>query len=341
MTDRDLLHQMTEPSERLIEDVKRLKGDLMILGCGGKVGPALAIKAKRAIDAAGIDKRVIGVSLFDYEDAAPAMRAYGVELIEADLFNDEQLKNLPDIPNIVFMVGRKFGTYKDQSTTWAVNTMLPCKICERFPSANIVAFSTTNVYGNYPVTGGGCVEDGPLNPIGEYAQTCLGHERMMEYYSRKNHTPMLFFRLSYAIDLRYGVLYDIARNILDGNPINLDVPFFCCIWQGDVCEYAIRSLHLCEFPPNVLNVSGPESISTQWAAKEMSKLLGKEPVFCGSAQTAVQTGGMFPNTTKLNELMGYPAMPLKTMMRMVADWVLAGGKTINAPTHFESTTGQY
>ena len=341
MTDKELLELMTEPSQRLIEDIKRLEGDIMILGCGGKVGPTLAIKAKRAIDAAGLNKRVIGVSLFDYEDAAPSMRAYGVELIECDLFNDEQLKALPDIPNIIFMVGRKFGTYKNQTTTWAINSLLPCKICERFPNARIVAFSTSNIYGNYPVTGGGCVEDGPLNPIGEYAQTCLGRERLMEYYSDKNQTPMLFFRLSYAIDMRYGVLYDVARNIMDGNPVNLDVPFFCCIWQGDACEYALRSLLHCECPPNVLNVTGPETNSTLWVAQEMGKLLGKEPVFSGSIENGLKYGAMFPNTAKLNEMMGYPHMPLKTMMRMVAEWVLADGRSINAPTHFESTDGQF
>lgn len=341
MTDRELLTLMTEPSQRLIEDIKRIEGDIMILGCGGKVGPSLAIKAKRAIDAAGIDKKVIGVSLFDYDDAAPAMREAGVELIEADFFNSEQLAALPDVPNIIFMVGRKFGTYKNQSTTWAINTLLPCKICERFPNANIVAFSTSNVYGNYPVTGGGCVEDGPVDPIGEYSQTCLGRERLMEHFSQLNQTKMLFFRLSYAIDLRYGVLYDIARNILDGNPINLDVPFFGCVWQGDACEYAIRSLLHCECPPNVLNVTGPETISVQWAAKEMGRLLGKEPVFCGSIEGGIKNGAMFPNTAKMNELMGYPNMPLKKMMRLVADWALAGGRSINAPTHFETTDGKY
>ena len=341
MTDRELLTMMTEPSRRLIEDIRRIPGDILILGCGGKVGPSLAIQARRAIEAAGIRKDVIGASLFDYEDAAPSMLEYGVKLIEADLFDPDALRRLPDVPNIVFMVGRKFGTYKNQTTTWAINAMLPCKICERFPNANIVAFSTTNIYGNYPVAGGGCVEDGPLNPIGEYSQTCLGRERLMEHFSRKNGTPMLFFRLNYAIDLRYGVLYDIARNVLDGTPINLDVPLFACIWQGDANEYAIRSLLHCDCPPNAVNVSGPETISTLWAANEMGKLLGREPVFSGSTENGLRAGCIFPNTTKLSQLMGYPTMALRDMMQMVAEWIMAGGRSINAPTHFESTDGKY
>ncbi len=332
-----VLDLMTRPSERLAADMKTLAGDIMILGAGGKIGPSLAITAKRAFEAAGLDKRVVAVSLFDYPDAPEAMRKAGVEVYEADISDPAQLKALPDIGNIIYMIGRKFGTTQNQALTWQVNSLLPSKVCERFPGANIVAFSTGNVYGMAPLSSGGFCEEDEPQPEGEYAQSCLGRERIMEYYSKKDNTPMLIFRLNYSIDVRYGVLYDIASAVYNERPVSLGQPVFNCIWQGDVCEYALRSLLHTSVPPAVLNVTGPETISTRWAAEWFGARFGKKPLFAGEEGNRA----VFSNTAKMTTLLGYPNMPLEKMMDMVADWILEGGETINAPTHFETTDGKF
>lgn len=338
ITSKEMLQQiMTEPSEALIRDVARLKGDLMILGAGGKVGPTMAIKAKRALTAAGSNAKVIAVSLFDYADAPTAMRNAGVEVIEANLSDPEQLAALPEAENIIYMVGRKFGTTDNEYMTWHINVTLPYLIAQRFPNSRIVAFSTGNTYGVKALTSGGWVEEDKPQPVGEYAQTCLGRERVLEYCSRQNNTPMLMFRLNYAIDLRYGVLFDIANNIYNDRPVDVSQGVFNCLWQGDVCEYAIRSLLHTSTPPQLLNVSSPESYSIRWAAKELGKRLGKEPVFVGEEGTH----SMFSNCQKMVSLMGYPSKGVLEMMDLVADWIKLGGETITAPTHFETTDGKY
>ena len=336
-TIQEVLELMTRPSQRLVEDMKTLDDDIMILGAGGKIGPSLAITAKRAFDAAGLKRKVVAVSLMDYHDAGPAMRDAGVEVLEADISDPAKLKALPDIKNIIYMIGRKFGTTGNQPLTWQVNVLLPSKVCERFPGANMVAFSTGNVYGMAPLSSGGFCEEDEPQPEGEYAQSCLGRERLLEYYSKRHNTRMLLFRLNYAIDVRYGVLYDIAKAVYDGKPISLGQPVFNCIWQGDACEYALRSLLHTSVPPTVLNVTGPETVSTRWAAEWFGARFGKKPLFDGEEGSRAT----FSNTAKLARLMGYPKMSLLAMMEMVADWIIAGGETINAPTHFESTDGKF
>jgi len=338
MEENELLEFMTEPSSRLITDIKKIDDDILILGCGGKIGPSLAIMAKRAMVMAGLDRRVVGVSVFDNEDTPQKMKAAGVEVIEADLSDPKQVAALPNIKHIIYMIGRKFGTYNDPSQTWAINVLIPVKICEAYPTAKIVAFSTGNVYQYASIeSGGACEEDIPV-PVGEYGLTALGRERVFEHYASVNKNKVLLFRLNYAIDLRYGVLFDLAKDILNGKPINAGVGYFNCIWQGDVCEYAIRSLLHCSNPPSILNVSGPESIGIRWAARKMGELLGCDPIF---AEGPDPKKALFSNTTKMTSLMGYPNMPLLSMMQMVADWVKSGGSTINAPTHFETTDGNF
>lgn len=336
-TTKELMEFMTRPSARLVEDLKRLKGDILILGAGGKVGPAMAVLAKRGVEAAGTGAKVYAASLFDRPDAPETMRSAGVEVIEADLSDPKQLAALPEAENIIYMVGKKFGTEGCEDLTWHINVILPYLAAERFPHANIVAFSTGNVYGMAPVVSGGFCEDDLPQPIGEYALTCLGRERVLEHCSAHNGTPMLFFRLNYAIDLRYGVLYDIAKAIVEGRPIDVSQGVFNCIWQGDVCEFAIRSLLHAAVPPQKLNVSSPEAISIRWAAKELGKRLGREPRFTGEE---VQSA-LFSNCQKMVQLLGAPSVGVLEMMDMVARWVLNGGEAISAPTHFETTNGVY
>lgn len=333
----ELQQVMTEPSQALIQDVRCLKGDLMILGAGGKIGPTMAVKARRALDAAGSHGKVYAVSLFDYPDAAQTMRQAGVEVIEADLSDPQQLAALPEAENIIYMVGKKFGTTGNQSLTWHTNVILPYLAAQRYPHSRIVAFSSGNLYGMAPLSSGGfCEEDIPA-PIGEYAQTCLGRERVFTYCSQQNGTPMVMFRLNYAIDLRYGVLFDIAKAVQEGRPVDVSQGVFNCIWQGDVCEYAIRSLLLAAVPPAVLNISSPESVSIRWAAKELGKRLGREPVFTGEeAQVS-----LFSNCQKMVQHFGYPSKGILEMMDLVVAWIQSGGDSLCAPTHFETTDGKF
>lgn len=332
-----LQNVMTEPSTALIEDVKKLKGDIMILGAGGKIGPTMAIMARRALTAAGSDAKVYAVSLFDYADAPGAMRDAGVEVIEADLSKPEVLASLPDAENIIYMVGKKFGTTGQEHLTWHINVILPYLVAQRFKNSRIVAFSTGNTYGMTSLVGGGSCESDLPQPVGEYAQTCLGRERILEHCSLENNTPMLLFRLNYAIDLRYGVLYDIANAIQNDRPVDVSQGVFNCIWQGDACECAIRSLLLADSPVKKLNVSSPEAISIRWAAKELGKRLGKEPIFVGQEGS----DSMFINCQEMIKHFGRPRKGILEMMDLVVNWMKIGGETITAPTHFEATDGKF
>lgn len=335
---KEMLQQaMTAPSAALIEDVKKLKGDIMVLGAGGKIGPTMAVMARRALTAAGSDAKVYAVSLFDYADAPDAMKNAGVEVIEADLSKPEVLEALPDAENIIFMVGKKFGTTGQEHLTWHTNVILPYLVAQRFKNSRIVAFSTGNTYGMTSLVSGGSCESDIPQPVGEYAQTCLGRERILEHCSMENATPMLAFRLNYAIDLRYGVLFDIASAIQNGRPVDVSQGVFNCIWQGDVCEYAIRSLLLCEVPLKKLNVSSPEAFSIRWAARELGKRLGKEPIFSGQ-ETACS---MFVNCQEMVKHFGRPRKGILEMMDLVVNWIKIGGETITAPTHFETTDGKF
>lgn len=333
----ELLEMMTRPSSRLTEDIRKIEGDILILGAGGKVGPSLAIMAARACKEAGIQKRVMAASLFDRSGTAEAMESYGVEIIASDFSDPAQLAALPDCPNIIFMAGKKFGTTENQSATWAVNVLLPAKVCARYPDSNFVVFSTGNIYGDVPILSGGSVEDDEPKPDGEYGQTCLGRERVFEHFAAVNGTKSLLFRLNYAIELRYGVLFDIANAVYNGQPVNLSRGVYNCIWQGDVCEYAIRGLLHTANPPAALNVTGSQCISTRWTAEVFGRLFDRTPIFAGEEQP----GGIYSNTTKLGGLMGMPLMPLETMIRLQAGWLCAGGESIDAPTHFEQADGKY
>ncbi|HCS74078.1 MAG TPA: epimerase, partial [Clostridiales bacterium] len=255
-----LNEMLTTPSQRLLEDVAKIKGDIMILGAGGKMGPTLSLLAKKAVEQVGGSQKVIAVSRFTDPMAVKLLNDNGVDTIAGDLMDHEFLNSLPDVDNVIYMVGRKFGTGGQEHLTWAMNVGLPVNAAERFRNSNIVVFSSGNIYPMVPIHSSGADEQVPPLPNGEYGMSCLGRERIFENASHTWNTPVFVYRLNFAIDLRYGVLYDIASTIMAGNPVSVSMPVFNCIWQGDANEMAIRALLHTSSPAAIMNITGPETI---------------------------------------------------------------------------------
>ena len=338
MKDIEQVYQdLLQPSDALVADVAKLDGDIIILGAGGKMGPALARLTKQAIDKAGVNKKVIAVSRFSEAGLQSALNKEGIETISADLLEDEQLRALPDVKNVLYLAGTKFGTHGKESFTWAMNSYLPGRVADKYKHSNIVVFSTGNVYPLTPVVMGGASETYPPEPLGEYAQSCLGRERIFQYSSSKYDTPILIYRLNYANDVTYGVLLEIAKSVKESKPINLKMGNVNVIWQGDANEIAIRSLLHCAVPSKILNVTGPEILSVRWIAEEFGQLFGKEPCFINEEQPTA----LLSNASECSSLFGYPKTPVKKIIELLAEWLNQGGKTINKETHFQERTGKY
>lgn len=336
-TEEQLERRLAEPTEELVRDLAELDGDLMLLGIGGKMGPSMARLAINAIRAAGVDKKVFGVSRFSDEGLRQRLEADGVVTIAADLLDVSQLEQLPDVKNVIYLAGTKFGTTGNEHFTWAMNAYLPGRVAEKFKHSRIVVFSTGNVYPLTPVKHGGATELTPPDPVGEYGQSCLGRERIFTYFSHKNQTPMAIYRLNYAIDLRYGVLVEIARSVKEGRPVDVTMGHVNCIWQGDANAIALRALKVCSTPPEVINVTGPETISLRWAAQEFGRRFGVDPVIVGEeADTA-----LLSNSAKAMQRFGYPRVTLMQMIGWIAEWVSHGGVNWNKPTHFQEREGKF
>ena len=336
-TEEKLNDLLTAPSDALVQDMAKLQGDLMILGAGGKMGPTLCVLAKRAVEKSGVARRVIAVSRFSDPLAVQLLHENGVETVSCDLTDRNQLSALPDVENIIFMAGVKFGTSGNEAYTWHMNAAVPAFVADRFRGARIVVFSSGNVYPIVPISSGGCRECDPVGPIGEYTQSVLARERVFEYAARQYGTKVLIYRLNFAVDLRYGVLYDMAQRILAGEPISLDTPVLNCIWQGSANEMALRALIYAESPANVMNITGPEIVSVRVAARQLGEYLGREPIFSGHEGTDAYLN----NAERAMEAFGYPAVPIHTLIRWQAEWILDGGRGLNKPTHFEERKGSY
>jgi hypothetical protein len=317
---------LCQPSEALIEDLRKIEGDISILGVGGKMGPTLAGLAKAALP----DRRVIGVARFSEVGVEEWLQARGVETITCDLLDENALAGLPKSPNVIFMAGRKFGAGGDLPLTWAMNSHVPALVGQAFASSRIVAFSTGCIYPFVSVNGKGSSEDMEPNPPGEYAQSCIGRERMFEYFSRKFSTPGCLFRLNYAIDMRYGVLHDIATKVLRGAPIDVSIGHVNFIWQGDAASQALRSLAHCQVPTAPINVSGHEILAVRDLAERFGERLGCAPVLVGKEGTTA----WLTDTTKAVEL-------AETLIRWTADWVARSMPSLGKPTKYEIADGRY
>jgi len=324
---------LCRPSQALIDDLDKVDGDIMIMGVGGKMGPTLAGLAKVAQP----KRKVIGVARFSEPGVKKWLEARGVETINCDLLDERAINALPKSPNVIFMAGRKFGAEGNLALTWAMNSYVPALVAQAFPASRIVAFSTGCVYPFVPVGGKGSDESMPPNPPGEYAQSCVGRERMFEYFSNQFKTPGRLFRLNYSIDMRYGVLHDIATKVASGKPIDVSIGHVNFIWQGDAASQALRCLAHCETPTSPINVSGPEILVVRDLARELGKLFGKEPILVGKEYPTA----WLTDTSLAVKLFGLPVVDTPQMIRWTADWVARSMPSINKPTKYEVRDGRY
>lgn len=333
----DLEERLSEPTPGVIESLRTLPGDILFLGVAGKMGPTLARMAKRASNAAGVSRRVIGVSRFSDASQVASLNSHGIETIRCDLLDEAAVAKLPEVANIVYCAAMKFGSTGNEPLTWAMNAWLPSVVCRKFRSSRIVAFSTGNIYGLVPVGSGGSVETDTPRPVGEYAMSCLGRERIFEHFSRTLGIPTALIRLNYACELRYGVLVDIARKIWTGRPVDIGMGWFNCLWQGDANAMTLQSLALTVTPPFPLNLTGPEVLRVHTVADELGRRMKRSVTFTGTEGEAA----LLNNASQAVAHFGPPRIPVDVLLRWVADWVMRGGSDLGKPTHFESRDGRY
>ena len=338
-TEAELDDLLSEPREATVEALRKVPGDVIVLGAGGKMGPTLARMAVRAAERVGGTKRrrVIAVSRFSSRAAREELERHGVETVRCDLMDRDAVARLPEAPNVVYMAGQKFGTREAPSRTWMSNVVVPAICAERYAGARVVAFSTGNVYPLVPVSSGGAKETDATDPIGEYAASCVGRERIFEHFATTRATRVAIVRLNYAIDLRYGVLTDLATKILAGTPIPLAMGHVNVIWQGDANRAALELLPRAAAPPLVVNVTGSETLSVQRLATTLGRRLGRAPIFQGSERP----DALLSDTARMRGLLGDPSMPVAMMLDWVAGWVGAGRPLLGKPTQFEQRDGAF
>ncbi|WP_442889012.1 NAD-dependent epimerase/dehydratase family protein [Congregicoccus parvus] len=328
---------LSEPPPDVVEAVKGVAGDFLVLGVGGKMGTSLARMLRRAVDAAGTGARVIGVSRFGRVDARAALERHGIETIACDLADPAAVAALPEAANVFFLAGQKFGTDAAPEQTWLQNTIVPAYAAERFRASRFVVFSTGCVYPFVAVDGPGADEETPLALLGEYAATCVGRERVFTRFSKRHGTSVLLFRLNYAVELRYGVLVDIAARVLVGEPVDVSTGHLNLIWQGDAVARAIRCLPLASSPPCALNVTGGDILRVRDLAEGFARRFGRDVQIVGDeAPTA-----WLADARRSIDLFGSPTVPLERIMDLVAEHLLAGGALLGKPTHFEARDGRF
>jgi nucleoside-diphosphate-sugar epimerase len=334
----ELEETLSEPTEATIQAMNALEGDLVILGVGGKMGPTLARMAKRASERAGVKRRIIGVSRFSgSSNLEDKLQSWGIETHHCDLLDSSLYGQLPEAANVVFMAGMKFGSTGQEALTWAMNAFVPGLVCQRYRNSRMAVFSTGNVYGLSPVERGGSLESDPLNPVGEYALSCLGRERIFEHFSRAHQIKLSILRLNYAVELRYGVLLDVAQKVFSNQAIPLQMGHMNAIWQADASAMSLQSLSYAATPPFVINITGPELLSVARIAEQFGDLFQKPVRFEG----AESKDALLNNAQKAFQLFGRPQVSIGQMLPWIAGWVERGGETLDKPTHFENRSGNF
>jgi len=328
---------LSTPTPAAIEAMRRIKGDILILGVAGKMGPTLARMTLRASAEAGQKRRVIGVARFSNPEDETKLKGFGLETMKADLLDPDQLRKLPDAPNVTYMAARKFGSTGDEPLTWAMNALLPGMVAQRYSKSRIGAFSTGNVYPLVPVTSGGCRETDPTGPVGEYAMSCLGRERIFQHFSKQNQTLVSIIRLNYACELRYGVLVDLARKVWENQDIDLAMGYFNVIWQGDANAMSIASLADAASPAFIVNVAGPEILGVRKVCEAFAQMMNRTPRFVGIERP----DALLSNGQLGRQRYGSPAVSAEQLMKWVGHWVMSGGESLNKPTHFEARDGKF
>lgn len=328
---------LSRPGKDAVELFSRLDGDIIFLGVGGKIGISLAMMAKRACEQAGVRKRIIGVSKFESKEVRSKLEKAGIETIDGDLLDIKFTDSLPKVKNVFYLAGMKFGSTENLSLTWAINTWLPAIVADSFRQSRIVAFSTGCVYPLVPVNSGGSKETDPPEAIGEYAQSCLGRERMFEFGSTRNKTKVTLIRLNYSVEMRYGVLVDIAMKVKNRQPVDLTMGYFNVIWQGDMNDYVLRSIEQAESPARILNITGPELLSVKETAGEFAKLFGVDLTFTGKEATTA----LLNNSNLAYNLYGKPKVSASQVIKWIAGWLQEDGGILGKPTHFEVRDGKY
>ncbi len=336
-TEVELEEALSRPTPELVRMVKILVGDFLFLGVSGKMGISMACMAKRACEEADVKKRIIGVSRFSVSENQEYLEDRGIETIAGDLLDPKFVRELPDSKNVVFLAGTKFGTLGNEANTWAINAFLPGLIADRYKNSRIVALSTGCVYPLVDTNSEGSIESDFPSPIGEYAQSCLGRERIFEYGSLVNGTPISLIRLNYSVEMRYGVLVDIASNVFNDKPIDVSMGFVNVIWQADANASILRSFRLCSSPPQIINVTGPETISVREMAMRFGELFGKEPNIVGEEQPQA----LLSDASWVHRELGKPNIQLDQIINWTAKWLETGNPLLGKPTHFEVGDGKY
>ena len=335
--EEELEEALSTPTTEVIELVKELEGDIIFLGVAGKMGVSMARMARKACDVAGIKKRIIGVSRFSSEEQRLFLEASEIETIKGDLIEQEFINSLPDIKNVFYLAGMKFGTHGNESLTWAMNAYLPGLVAEKFKTARIVAFSTGCVYPLVSYKSGGSKETDAPQPIGEYAQSCLGRERLFEFGSNKYHTSVSLIRLFYAVEMRYGVLVDIATKVFNEKPIDVTMGYANVIWQGDANAMILQAINQCKSPAMPLNITGPELISIRETAIKFGELMRKKVTIIGKENETALLG----NARLSFKLFGKPKISVDKVIEWTAKWIEGEKKLLGKPTHFEARDGKY
>ncbi len=336
-TEDQLAEVLSAPYPEDVDLARRLKGDVIVLGAGGKMGPTLVKRIVRALGEAQSPHKVIAASRFSDEESLREIEDAGAVAISADLLDDQAVSDLPDCRYVIYLVGMKFGASGKQPMTWALNSYLPGRIAVRYPDARIVALSTGNVYPKVSVDSGGCTEDVDPDPLGEYAQSCLGRERVFQHFSLQNNTRICLIRLNYAVEARYGVFVDIATKVRNGTPLSLEMGYVNTIWQGDANSVCFRALATCETPANILNLTGPEVLSVRSIAERFGERFGSKPSFEGAEQPVA----FLNDASTCHALFGLPRVSPDEVIELVASWLSKGGTTHGKPTKFEVADGRF